>query len=387
VAPYGDAGRLHVAHVITGLGVGGAETMLSRLVTGADPSRIRMSVVSLSGAGALGALLTAAGIEVQAITARHSVHGLARAHALWRLLRRLRPDIVQTWLYHADFLGLVAAGRVPVLWNLRCSDMEFAQGRAVKRLALRGLGLLSPLPRGVIVNSLAGQRFHAALGYRPRRWEVIPNGIDVDRFAPDAGAGARLRGALGWPDDAVVIGHVARLHPMKDHGNFLQAARRVAEARPQARFVLVGDGTEALASQALAGALGNRLAILGRCMDVDRRLPGFDLFCLSSAYGEGFPNVLAEAMACAVPCVTTDVGDARLIVGQTGVAVPRRNAEALAGAIIAMIDAGATERHRRGEAARARVVASYTLRRCVERYEALYRDLVPTPRVNGEHVK
>lgn len=374
--PQPDGAPLRVLHLITGLERGGAETMLTRLaLAGAAQGRAAI-IVSLTDTGRLGAELRAAGIDVHTLGLRR---GRAAPSALLRLLaliRRERPQLVLSWLYHADLLALVATRflpGLPLVWNIRCSDMEFAHYAPGTRWVRRVLALSSRLPAIIIANSEAGRRHHARLGYRPRRWEVVPNGFDTTLFRPDRAARARWRDRLGVAETMPLVGLVARLDPMKDHANFLAAAARVAAAREDVRFVLVGRGTESLAPPP---ALAGRLQALGEQDRMHEILAALDLAVLSSAFGEGFPNVLGEAMACGVPCVATDVGDARAILGATGAIVPPRDPDALAAAILDFLAGDAEARRRAGEAARARVIAQFSLDAVARRYDDILRGLI-----------
>jgi len=354
-----------VLHVITGLATGGAEHMLARLLARIDRDRFPSRVVSLTGLDALGPRIAALGVPVTAL-------GMARGAAdprglfrLWRTMRDWRPDIVQTWLYHADLLGTLAAklAGVPHLaWNLRCSDMDLARYGRGTRWTVRALARLSGWPDAVLVNAAAGQALHRGLGYRPRRWEVVPNGFDLERLRPDPAARGRLRAMLGLPPDALVIGLVARFDPMKDHDTAFAALARV----PEAHLVCIGRDVP---------AGGPRVHALGERDDVATLVPGFDIATLCSAFGEGFPNVLGEAMACGVPCVSTDVGDAGMILGETGIVVPRRDPAALAAGWQRLIDLGAEGRARLGRQARARVEAHWSIDAIARRYEAIYASL------------
>jgi glycosyltransferase involved in cell wall biosynthesis len=368
-----------VLHLITGLETGGAEGMLARLVTRTDRSRVRPVVVSMTDTGAVGPLIAGAGIPVEALGIRRGVVDPRGVTRLIRVLRRHQPDIVQTWLYHADLLGLIAArlGHAPhLLWNIRCSDMAGPN-------VVRGvLSRLSGLPETVIINSLAGRRFHEGIGYRPRRWEYIPNGYDTALLRPDEGARLRFRAALGIDSGAIVIGMPARFHPMKDHAGFLAAARRMA-ADPTIVFVLLGSGigpaNPDLVRAIEAEGLMPRIRLLGERADMSAVYPALDIATLSSAFGEGFPNVLAEAMACGVPCVATDTGDAAEILGECGIIVPPRDPEALAAGWQRMIALGAEGRRALGIKARARIVENYDLDRIVSRFEALYCEIADRP--------
>jgi glycosyltransferase involved in cell wall biosynthesis len=370
-----------ILHLITGLETGGAEGTLARLVSGIDQARFASVVVSMTDLGSIGRQMIAAGIPLETLGIRRGAadpRGLLR---LIRILRRHRPAILQTWLYHADLLGLAAArlGYAPhLLWNIRCTQ-------SVGAGAVRGiLRRCSRLPRAVIVNSLAGRRYHERLGYRPRRWEYVPNGFDTAAFKPEPAARRRLRSALGIDDDAVVIGLSARWHPMKDHATFFAAAARLATRHPQLVLVLAGAGIDD-ANRELAQTIARHgplppLKLLGERADMNALYPAFDIATLTSAFGEGFPNVLGEAMACGLPCVATDSGDAAAIIGPTGEVVPPGDASALAAAWERLATAGPEARRRRGAGARARIVEHYGLTAMVRRYEALYRDLFEADR-------
>ncbi len=368
-----------IVHLITGLGTGGAERMLSRLVRRTDRARFRSVVVSITDAGTLGPSLGKAGIEVVSLEMRRGMPDPYRLLRLARILRELNPDILQTWLYHADFFGLMAKrlANVPhLVWNLRCSDIALSPAAAGVR---RILSWCSALPDAVFVNSRAGLSFHERIGYRPRRWEYIPNGFDTVEFFPDAAARERLRSELGIPAAAIVIGLPARYHPMKDHGTFLKAAAAIAAARPEVCFLLVGPGTEPTNSalaKAIAGVgLADRTRLLGERSDMPAVYAALDIATLSSAWGEGFPNVLGEAMACGLPCAATDGGDVRELLGDAGLVVPRCDPKALAGAWQALVEIGGEGRRSRGSEARARIVRDYELGVIAARYETLYTDI------------
>jgi glycosyltransferase involved in cell wall biosynthesis len=203
-------------------------------------------------------------------------------------------------------------------------------------------------------------------GYRPRRAEIVPNGIDTQRFRPDANLRAAVRRELGIPAEAIVLAHVARINPMKDHDCFLAAMAEL----PDLRALLIGTGTEHLPDRP-------NLLRLGRRDDVERLLPAADLIVSSSAFGEGFSNALSEGMACGLPAVSTDVGDAALIVGDTGAVVPPRDPRALASAISALASEDTAVRAERARRARARIVEEFSLERSVARWSGIYAALSP----------
>lgn len=384
--PGGSGGMIDVVHLITGLNRGGAESMLAKLVGAMDRGRFRSVVVSMTGPGVLGPSLVESGTPVLSLG---MVRGLPDPRGIARLvgvLRRYRPAVLQTWLYHADLLGTMAAAwvrRPKLVWNLRCSNMDMGRYSRQSAATRRLLAVLSGRPVAIIANSEAGRGVHERLGYHPRRWEMIPNGFDLERFRPDPAAQVRLRRELGAAEDAPLIGLPARFDPMKDHGGFLAAAAILAQRHAAVRFVLIGRGLEPgnpqIAGPAAAAGIIGRLGLLGERRDMEMVLAGLDIATLSSAFGEGFPNVLGEAMACGVPCVATDVGDAAELIGATGIIVPPRDPAALAAAWLRLLELRPEERARLGAAARQRIAGSYALPAIIARYEALYTGLAGAP--------
>lgn len=373
-----EAPRPKVMHVITGLGQGGAERMLTRLVLAAAKPQAKPGlasrddllppvVVSLVPGGENAAALEAAGVPVFDLGMRRGRPSLPALLRLACLIRRERPDVIQSWMYHADLVALLALllsglrRRVRLYWGIRCSDMDFARYGRSLRWIVRLCAALSRLPYGVVANSEAGLRMHRALGYRAKRFYVVDNGIEVGQFALAPATRSAVRRELGLSEDAVVVIHLARVDPMKDHATLLSAFREVEGAT----LLLVGAGTEALPSQPQVRALGAR-------GDVPRLLQASDILVLSSAFGEGFSNAIAEGMAAGLPVVATDVGDAARIVDGCGIVVPPRDPQALAAALSRLI-ADKAERRRLGASARERIARCFSLERAFAAFDRVYR--------------
>jgi glycosyltransferase involved in cell wall biosynthesis len=370
---------IKVCHLITDLEAGGAERNLVNVVTHADNTRFASEVISLLDPGVMATELTAAGVPVTSLGMRRGRPSLDGLVALVRHLRRTTPTILLTCLYHADLLGYLASRFTPstrLVWNLRCSDIARAPDERPLWHLVRTLAVLSPRPDVVVVNSVRGQHFHQEIGYKPRQWMHVPNGVDTDRFRPRPTERASLRARLGLPVDARVIGLVARLHPMKDHETFLRAAALFSQQDPDARFVLCGSGcgpdSETIQRLIESLGLGGRVILLGERTDLDKIYPAFDVLTQSSAYGEGLPNVVIEAMACGVPCVATDVGDSREVIGETGLVLPPRDPQALAHGWETFF---AEQPRTLGENARLRILEHYSIARARVDYEALYHHL------------
>jgi glycosyltransferase involved in cell wall biosynthesis len=367
-----------VLHVITGLRTGGAEMMLLKL---ASSTADRALVVSLTGEGPMGERMREAGVEVRSLGMRPGTPDLRAVPRLIRIIREWRPDLVQTWMYHADLLGGIA-GRlagVPVVWNIRQSTLDRSTSKLHTRATLAICARLSHrLPARIVSCSRAGSNLHADLGYDGSRIVLIPNGFDVEHFRPDAVAREEVRRELGVPPSAPLIGLVARFDPQKDHRSFLAAAAILGERWPEARFLLCGDGLTAGNAEVRGWIrdhrLEDRVLLLGRRPDVNRVMAALDV-ATSASYQEGFPNVIGEAMATGLPCVVTDAGDSGSIVGSAGIVVPVRDPEALARGWDEVLSLEPAARSRLGEAARQRVVDRFSLRTSVSRYEALYTQI------------
>jgi glycosyltransferase involved in cell wall biosynthesis len=374
---------LKIFHLITDLDTGGAEMMLYKLLVGMNRQRFSHVVVSLMDAGVLSKRIEALGVPVHALSMHCGRPNLAGLWKLMHLLRRERPDVLQTWLYHANLLGLIAGKltRVPAIaWNIRCSNMDMHYYSRLSAMVVRILAWLSPLPDIALINTETGQKFHEGLHYRPRRWHVIPNGFDVSLFRPDPAARSYNRRLLGLPLNPILIGLIARYDPMKDHYTFLRAASHLLKDRSGIHFVLVGrnvaESNNDLTTIIQDLGISKHIHLLGERWDVPKIMQTLDILALTSAFGEGFPNVIGEAMACGVPCVVTNVGDAPLIVSNTGRVVPSRNPHALANAWGELIDLPTEERRRLGLAARQRIAQHFSLATVVAQYTALYEELV-----------
>ena len=372
---------MRVVHLITGLGVGGTETALLRLLRQLDRRVVQSTVVSMTGGGVMADRIRAAGIPVDDLGMRRGLPNPLAVGRLHARLRRERPDILQTWLYHADLLGMVSGSlaRVPAIaWNIRCSSMDERYVRGLNGLTVRLLARCSGLPAAIVSNSKVGIHYHQGLGYRARRWAMIPNGFDVDAFRPDQSARRDVRAELGLDAGAALIGLVARYDPVKDHRTFLRAAAQLAPRQPDAHFVLVGAGIDRnnaqLAPLANDPALAGRLHMLGERSDVPRLTAALDVATCAST-SEGFPNIVGEAMACGVPVVTTDVGAARLVVGATGSVVPAADPTALAAGWGELLALDASQRIALGSAARDRIVQEYSIAATAAQYADLYRSL------------
>lgn len=354
-----------VLHIISGLGTGGAEAFLSRLAPALAARNLPQTIVSLTGNGPMGVALTKAGIPPICLDIRSPTRLVANISALHRAIALQAPDVIQGWMYHGDLAAMMVqrtfAPASRLFWSIRCSDMNLQHYSRQLRLTVRACIKASGKPDMIIANSHAGAMVHTAAGYRAKRLEVIYNGVDFTAFAPDPALRQQVRAELGIAPDAIVAVQVARVDPMKDHANFLAALER----QPAITGLLIGLGTDALARR---GVLG-----LGRRDDVARLLNACDIIVSPSAFGEGFPNALAEGMSMGLIPIATDVGDSRPLVGTTGLIIPPARADLLAEALGKLAALSPEERRIQGQEARQRICTDFTQEAAVDRFEALYR--------------
>ena len=373
-------------HIINDLSIGGAEMMLYKLLTENDREAFAPIVISLIDRGALRERIEGLGIEVHTARMKPGLPSLLGFWRLVRLMRRFKPDLVVGWMYHsclaAQLANFFLSRRSTVLWSIHSSLSSLSSEKKLTAAVIKVCAHLSKLADQIIFVSRVSRMQHKSMGYRLDKSCVIPNGINVADFVPSAQSRASLRAELGLARDTFLIGLTGRYHPMKDHANFLQAAALLSEKYPQTHFLLVGRGVDSK-NPVLHRAIQNlgltcQTHLLGERNDMPRLAAALDIFSLSSAYGESFPNVIGEAMACEVSSVVTEVGDAAWIVGDTGRVVPLRDPRALADAWKEMIDIGPSARMALGRAARSRVIEHFTLESVVARYDALYETVLAT---------
>lgn len=371
---------MKVVHIITGLATGGAERALYNLLQGGLRLEFNSYVISLSNAGTIGPQIEALSVPVITLgmkAGRPSLRGLLK---LRTIMQALKPDLIQGWMYHGNLAATLARSMVkrkPVLiWNIRQSLYQLENEKILTRQVIRANRFFSRTPDSLLYNSQLSRQQHTALGFTDNKGQVIPNGIDLQKFCFSEEARQRIRIELSIPTDALVIGHIARLHPMKDHSLLLGAAVILAGRHSSLHIILSGLDVS-LNNEQLAklvpDQLRSRFHLLGERSDVHELMSAMDI-AVSSSYSEAFPNVVGEAMAAGVPCVVTDVGDSALIVDDVGVVVPPRDKAALIAGLDKLLTMPESERRRLGQQARKRIEENYTLQAIVKKYVTLYKE-------------
>lgn len=372
---------MNISFFIGTLATGGAERQMSELARGMVEYGHTVKVVTLFSGGQISRELNMVpGIELISLWPHKSRNIIVRMFQLAAAPLILRRSIenrgcLYSMLEVTNFIAWLATRfkrNTCLIWGVRSSNME---GHWKMAIFDKLCAFVSPNIKLLIANSHSGLECLLKRNYRPQKYMVIPNGIDTERFQRIEGSRRRVRHELGVSLDQPLVGIVGRLNPMKDHSTFLSAAALVAKEVGDVKFLCVGGGADDYAEKlrVLTKELGleNRVIWLGDRSDIVCIYSALDILVSSSSYGEGFPNVVGEAMSCGLPCVVTDVGDSVWIVGDRTRVVKPRNSKRLAEAICKTLQR--KEEVSWTEISRARIEEKYSLKKLVDLTERTMR--------------
>jgi glycosyltransferase involved in cell wall biosynthesis len=371
-----------VLHVIVGLNLGGAETMLKRLIESNQGNNSSDIVVSLTSLGEIGELLQTKGVPVHALGMSSSLDFF---RALWKLIKLIHlynPTIVQTWMYHADLIGGIAAklaGSYPIVWGVH--SIAIPQGkRSITYWIVRLCALLSYfIPNRIICCAESAKLAHTKLKYSKHKLIVIPNGYNFLDFYFDINSRNRIRSEFKLNESDILIGVVGRFDPLKDFHNFVFAASLLSSKISNVKFLMVGRGNEwsntTLSDWIISYGLVNHFYLLGQQYDPASFLSAMDIFCLSSA-SEAFPNVVVEAMAVGLPCVVTRAGDAAIILNDEDFIVPIKDSQYLAKILLKMCLLDPVDRKSLGEKNVKKVRDAYKIESIRKKYDDVYYEII-----------
>ena len=358
--------------------------MLYRMLNASDRAEFDPSVLSILTPGEMGRRIEKLNVIVDSLGQEPGQLSFATIPRLARALRNRRPHIIQGWMYHGNFAASIGAMLFCrpslVVWSVHHALSGLNNEKPLTQKIIHLSKHFSSGVAAIIYCSKASARQHEAFGFDPKRTIVIPNGIDCAQFIPGRAAGRTTRRQLGIPDNRFLIGMAARDHPVKGHITLIEAAAKLVASKVEVHALLVGRGVDdrrgKIETLVRENGLEDRVTLLGQRNDLPTLMRSLDLYVSASLWSEAFPLVVAEAMASGIPVVATDLGDCREIVGSTGEIVKPGNANMLADAIRHFAERSPEERFSQGEAARQRIVTNYALTDIVERYQALYRNLV-----------
>ncbi|MEM7725105.1 MAG: glycosyltransferase [Cyanobacteria bacterium P01_A01_bin.45] len=371
---------MKVVYIVSGLFIGGAETMLYNILSKMDKEKFTPYLISLLDGGALSDRVKALNIPVYSLGMKRGQISLKSLFQLLHIVNQIKPDIIQGWMYHGNIAAFLVKlflfQKITVFWSIHHSIDSLSDEKKSTSLIINLSAPISKLVDKVFFVSKRSQKQHQEIGYSSRNSYVIPNGFDTSLFQPSAERKSLVREELNLSEDTFIIGSFARYHAMKDFPNFLKAAAILSRNCPNVSFILAGTNVD-IDNQDLCNLvkkleIEDKVHLLGERSDIDQLMTALDVFTISSAYGEAFPLVLGEAMSCGIPCVVTDVGDSSWILGELGKVVPPRNSQALAQAWKELISIDRKEMKSTGERLRERIVDNFSLEAITFEYEKNY---------------
>lgn len=380
IIQYKNGGdKMRIAHIISGLNTGGAERMLLNMIkTCKGRKNSEHIVISISGKGALSNSFIQQGITVKHYDLK-SIWGLIELVKLIFFVARENVDIIQTWLYHGDLIGGIVGKilGIPVVWGIHNSHLD-AKGKISTKYVLKLDTLLSYyIPVKIVSCSHYAAHLHYQLGYRDI-FHVIPNGFDIKKYQPNFNNKSKFAKKYHI-EGKKIIGFVARFDALKDFPNFIKAMGKIISQNNGVQVVMCGKNVDysndELKKNIIDNGIYDNVILMGERNDINNVLVGLDFLVLSSK-SEAFPMVLGEAMSCGVPCITTDVGDAKYIVGDTGICVDKENSECLAQGIIEALNWSSKLYKEKSRLARHRIESEFSLEKVVDKYMDLYSEVV-----------
>lgn len=371
---------MKLVHCITGLSGDGAQRMLLRLVGSLRNYGALSIVVNLGKDDGVARNFEDAGIRVWSLGLSPNPLGAVRgARALASIISAYKPDIVQGWMYHANLLALLARGysrkKFVSFWNIRRGLDDYSERGAKTRCVIRSNAWLSKSVDRIVYCSDISRAQHEQFGFCSNNGVVLENGFDTYRFRPKPEQRAAIRNRYGIGNNEILIGNIGRYDIAKGHQYLIEAFGKLLASGVDARLIMIGRGIDSSNHELISLLERHRCAeqviLLGEQLAVENITPAFDIYC-SSSISEGFPNAIAEALACAVPCVVTDTGASREIVESAGWIVEPRDPQGLSRALALAIQSGADCRMAMGKFGRERIENSYGLKSITERYYSLY---------------
>lgn len=386
---------MRIVHLISNLGLGGAETSLSGLVEATRGIDAAHTVISMLPHGALRDRLERAGAKVIELRGKRGVRGALLLGSIRTAIRDSHPDLIQCWMYHANIaasvLAMAGAIRCRIIWGIRQGAENLSAERATTRGVILAGAPLSRQPEKIVYNSERSAEDHERLGYTRAARAVIVNGIDCSRFQPLPEACERLRAELGLASDAILIGRVARYAPMKDYPTLLRSFSSVVSQLPAAHLVLIGPSLNGESAQifALAEGLGCRghVHVLRPRLDVEYFYPALDVLVSSSKMNEGFPNTVAEALACGTPVVSTSVGKSMLVRSGCQRVVRPSNSEELAAAILDLTRVSPDVRNELGSRGRDFILNNFSQSTFASAFTRLWHDVCEKSAVSSMNIE
>jgi glycosyltransferase involved in cell wall biosynthesis len=374
---------MQVLHIITGLSDGGAEAVLYRLCQ--FEKEHNHIVISLQNEDKYGPMLKELGVDVYTLNFLNGNIRFLGLVKLYKLIKKIQPDVIQTWMYHADFIGGVMgrlAGIRNIVWGVHHTTLVKGKSKRSTILIAKINSFISNfIPKKIIYCASKSREVQESIGFNKIKGEVIPNGYDIRSFTQNSFLGTAFRNELNILNKTFVIGHVGRYNPQKDHNTLLESFSILRQKKFDFSAVIVGtnldENNHKLVSLLNENNITDCVYLLGKRADIPAVMNGIDLFVLSSAFGEAFPNVLNESMACGTPCVATDVGDSSAIIGMTGWITPIQDPLAIANSIIKAAEEKLVDSSlwlQRKDDCRKRIVENFSIEKMISKYKKVWSE-------------
>jgi glycosyltransferase involved in cell wall biosynthesis len=370
---------MRIIHIISALPFGGAESSLFNLVSEDVTSENEHIVISLTSKGDLGEKMTDKGIKVITIGVKSLPHSVLKLPVLFNSIRSLKPDIIQGWMYQGNFVAWISRAffypKSSLIWCVRHSLYDIKKEKWMIRLVININKHLSNKPDFIVYNSKTSMIQHEKFKFSNKQSVVIDNGFDTQKFYPSRSIGLAVRKKLNISKDQIIFAHFGRFHPMKNHKGFLLAAIEILKINSQAHFLMAGQGVDEDNHELINIIPNNFLSsftMLGPRNDIDELMKAVDFLCVSSLWGEGFPNVICESMASGNYCISTNIGESAYIIGSNGIVVDLNTKDELFNAMKEVLSISIDERKIVGDLSRKRVESHFSLRRMIENFQDLY---------------
>jgi len=365
--------------VATGLNIGGAERAMYTLIKNGLNEEYVIKVISLRDMGHYGEKFKSDNIEVFCLNLQNPLNLFSGVFKIFKLTREFEPDLVQGWMYHGNifslFVSLFARIKPKVFWGVRQTIYDIRKEKLLTRIIIKAGARLSFLAHFIIYNSRKSQNQHESIGFSKKNGIYIPNGFNLSTWKSSDRKRKAIRKELKIPESSFVIGYIGRYHQMKNIELLFKAMESVLSKNSDLYFLVVGKNTDIKNSKLKPyydHLPSKQVVSLGERTDIPEVIRCIDLLCLTSAWGEGFPNVLGEAMAVGTPCVATDIGDSSLIIGETGWVIPSNNTKLLVKSINLALFESASAYALRSLSAKKRISENYNIENIVNRYCDVY---------------
>ena len=365
-----------ILFVVTGLNMGGAERALYNMVACGINEKYDCLIITLHSVGFWGAKFQHLGIKVLSFNLSCPSSFVKSTLEIFQEIRTKKFELIQGWMYHGNSTALIlkcfVAGCPKLFWSIRQTLYDVNNEKFMTKIVISMNNFFSSRPDAIIYNSSLSKHQHERQGFSDKNSYVIANGFDPKSLSRKIYSTQFKRDELEVVEGDVVIGHVARVHPMKDHSTFINVALKVVKTYSNVKILMVGKGVPNYCSSLIPLEYQNKFLLFDETEEVYSFMSSMDIFCLSSAWGEGFPNVLAEAMLLEIPCVSTDVGDSERILNGNGFLVPAKDIEAMETAIIKLLKYSKVQRKKIGRKSRENIVENYDLAGQIEKLEILW---------------